>query len=134
MMKNCSPLLLELGAEDPGIFVTQSVHKQMAGFSQASQIHKKDSHIKGQDRYVPHKRLNNAFMLHASTSPFYPIFTTLDVNARMHQGKEGEYLWQRVVKMELNFVNWFCTIANISVPLFRHWYMARSGKTVNVRI
>ena len=98
MMKNCSPLLLELGAEDPGIFVTQSVHKQMAGFSQASQIHKKDSHIKGQDRYVPHKRLNNAFMLHASTSPFYPIFTTLDVNARMHQGKEGEYLWQRVVK------------------------------------
>ena len=51
MMKDCSPLLLDLGPEDPGIFVTQSVHKQQAGFSQTSQIHKKDSHIKGQSRY-----------------------------------------------------------------------------------
>ena len=32
MMKDCSPLLLELGPDDPGIFVTQSVHKQQAGF------------------------------------------------------------------------------------------------------
>ena len=40
MMKDCSPLLLELGPDDPGIFVTQSVHKQQAGFSQTSQIHK----------------------------------------------------------------------------------------------
>ena len=41
MMKDCSPLLIELGPEDPGIIVTQSVHKQQAGFSQTSQIHKK---------------------------------------------------------------------------------------------
>ena len=47
MMKDCSPMLLDLGEDDPGIFVTQSVHKQQAGFSQASQIHKKDRHIKG---------------------------------------------------------------------------------------
>ncbi|STD18519.1 ornithine decarboxylase [Enterobacter asburiae] len=69
MMADCSPLLLELNENDPGILVTQSVHKQQAGFSQTSQIHKKDSHIKGQQRYVPHKRLNNAFMMHASTRP-----------------------------------------------------------------
>lgn len=98
MMKDCSPLLLELGPNDPGIFVTQSVHKQQAGFSQASYIHKKDAHIKGQDRYVPHKRLNNAFMLHESTSPFYPIFATLDVNARMHEGEQGKFMWTNVVK------------------------------------
>ena len=98
MMKNCSPLLLDLGPEDPGIFVTQSVHKQQAGFSQASYIHKKDKHIKGQDRYVPHKRVNNAFMLHASTSPFYPIFATLDVNARMHEGEGGKYMWMNAVR------------------------------------
>ncbi|MDO1727153.1 ornithine decarboxylase, partial [Escherichia coli] len=73
MMADCSPLLLELNENDPGILVTQSVHKQQAGFSQTSQIHKKDSHIKGQQRYVPHKRMNNAFMMHASTSPFYPL-------------------------------------------------------------
>ena len=52
MMKVCSPLLSELCPEDPGIIVTQSVHKQQAGFSQCSQIHKKDNHINGQERYL----------------------------------------------------------------------------------
>lgn len=98
MMRDCSPLLLELGPEDPGIFVTQSVHKQQAGFSQTSQIHKKDSHIKGQDRYIPHKVLNNAFMMHASTSPFYPLFASLDVNAKMQEGEAGRRLWADSVK------------------------------------
>ncbi|MDF4667706.1 ornithine decarboxylase, partial [Vibrio parahaemolyticus] len=45
MMKQCSPLLLTLNKDDPGILVTQSVHKQLAGFSQTSQIHKKDAHL-----------------------------------------------------------------------------------------
>ena len=98
MMRDCSPLLLELGPEDPGIFVTQSVHKQQAGFSQTSQIHKKDSHIKGQDRYIPHKVLNNAFMMHASTSPFYPLFASLDVNAKLQEGEAGRRLWADCVK------------------------------------
>ena len=98
MMRDCSPLLLELGPEDPGIFVTQSVHKQQAGFSQTSQIHKKDSHIKGQDRYIPHKVLNNAFMMHASTSPFYPLFASLDVNAKRQEGEAGRRLWADCVK------------------------------------
>ncbi len=99
MMKNCSPLLLDLKENDPGIIVTQSVHKQQAGFSQTSQIHKKDSHIKGQKRYCNHKRFNNAFMIHASTSPFYPLFAALDVNAKMHDGESGRYLWNECVKI-----------------------------------
>ncbi|MDR6965531.1 ornithine decarboxylase SpeF [Shewanella putrefaciens] len=98
MMNDCSPLLLELTPEDPGIIVTQSVHKQQAGFSQTSQIHKKDKHIKGQTRYCNHKRFNNAFMMHASTSPFYPLFAALDVNAKMHEGASGRYLWREAVK------------------------------------
>ena len=99
MMKDCSPLLLELNENDPGILVTQSVHKQQAGFSQTSQIHKKDKHIKGQDRYVNHKRFNNAFMLHASTSPFYPLFATLDVNAKIQGSEAGLRLWHECVKV-----------------------------------
>ncbi|QKJ88588.1 Ornithine decarboxylase [Paramixta manurensis] len=94
-----SPLLLDLNENDPGIFVTQSVHKQQAGFSQTSQIHKKDNHIRGQQRFCPHKRLNNAFMLHASTSPFYPLFAALDVNAKMHQGDAGRRLWHDCVTL-----------------------------------
>lgn len=89
MMRDCSPLLLNLEPEDPGILVTQSVHKQQAGFSQTSQIHKKDSHIAGQDRYVNHKHFNNAYMLYSSTSPFYPMFASLDINARIAEGPAG---------------------------------------------
>ena len=99
MMKDCSPLLLELNENDPGILVTQSVHKQQAGFSQTSQLHKKDKHIKGQDRYVNHKRFNNAFMLHASTSPFYPLFAALDVNAKIQGSEAGRRLWHECVKV-----------------------------------
>jgi ornithine decarboxylase len=99
MMRDCSPLLLELGEGDPGIIVTQSVHKQQAGFSQASQIHKKDAHIRGQSRYVNHDRFNNAFMMQASTSPFYPIFASLDVNAQMHDEGSGERLWAHAVEV-----------------------------------
>ena len=102
MMKDCSPLLLELGPNDPGVLVTQSVHKQQAGFSQTSQIHKKDKHIKGQDRYVDHKRFNNSFMMHASTSPFYPLFASLDVNAKIHEGELGKQLWRECIEVGID--------------------------------
>lgn len=102
MMRDCSPLLLELNENDPGIFVTQSVHKQQAGFSQASQIHKKDSHIKGQKRYCNHKRMNNSYMMQASTSPFYPMFASLDINAKMHEGEAGRKMWLDCVKVGIN--------------------------------
>ena len=102
MMKDCSPLLLELGPNDPGVLVTQSVHKQQAGFSQTSQIHKKDKHIKGQDRHVDHKRFNNSFMMHASTSPFYPLFASLDVNAKIHEGELGKQLWRECIELGID--------------------------------
>jgi len=97
MMKDCSPLLLDLKPDDPGIIVTQSIHKQQAGFSQASQILKKDSHIKGQARYVPHKIFNNAFMVNSSTSPNYQIFASLDMNAKMQEGDAGKMLWHECI-------------------------------------
>ena len=69
---------------------TQSAHKQLASFSQASQIHVRDRHIKGQRRRVEHRRFNEGFMQHASTSPFYPLFASLDVGAQMMKGRSGE--------------------------------------------
>ncbi len=95
-----SPMRLEqLGPEMAGLFSTQSVHKQGAGFSQASQIHKRDEHIRGQKRYVEHKRFNESFLINASTSPFYPLFASLDVNAKVHEGKAGEMLWDRCIEL-----------------------------------
>jgi ornithine decarboxylase len=95
-----SPMRLEnLKPEMAGLFSTQSVHKQGAGFSQASQIHKRDEHIKGQKRFIEHKRFNEAFLMYCSTSPFYPLFAALDVNAKMHAGKGGEMLWDRCIAL-----------------------------------
>jgi ornithine decarboxylase len=36
-------------------------------------------------------------MLHASTSPFYPLFAALDVNAKIHEGESGRRLWAECV-------------------------------------
>ena len=132
MMKDCSPLLLELGSNDPGILVTQSVHKQQAGFSQTSQIHKKDKHIKGQDRYVDHKRFNNSFMMHASTSPFYPLFASLDVNAKIHEGELGKQLWRECIEVGIDArksVLRRCTYLRPLVPPVVHGKKWEEGNT-----
>jgi ornithine decarboxylase len=88
-----------LGPDAPGIIATQSTHKQLAGFSQASQIHVKDRHIKGQTRRVEHRRFNESFLVHASTSPFYPLFASLDVGAHMMKGRSGEVLWDDTIRL-----------------------------------
>jgi ornithine decarboxylase/arginine decarboxylase len=91
--------LPNLTVESPGIIATQSTHKQLASFSQASQIHVKDRHIKGQKRRVEHRRFNEGFMQHASTSPFYPLFASLDVGAQMMKGRSGEVLWDDTIRL-----------------------------------
>ncbi len=128
MMADSSPLLLELNENDPGSFATQSVHKQQAGFSQTSQIHKKDNHIRGQARFCPHKRLNNAFMLHASTSPFYPLFAALDVNAKIHEGESGRRLWAECVELASSRARLFLRAVSCSARLSRPLLMANCGK------
>ncbi|WP_424627948.1 Orn/Lys/Arg decarboxylase N-terminal domain-containing protein [Bradyrhizobium sp. SYSU BS000235] len=91
--------LSDLGPDAPGIIATQSTHKQLASFSQASQIHIKDRHIRGQKRRVEHRRFNESFMQHASTSPFYPLFASLDVGAQMMKGRSGEVLWDDTIRL-----------------------------------
>ena len=102
MMRDSSPLLLDLGPDDPGVFVTQSTHKQQAGLEMSSQILKKDSHIKGQKRYIDHKRLNNSYMQYATTSPSYVLYAGLDVNARMQEGEAGRRLWRECLLVGVN--------------------------------
>ena len=88
-----------LDGAQPGIIATQSAHKQLAGLSQTSQIHVKDHHIDGQARRVGHRRFNEMFLLHASTSPFYPLFASLDVGAHMMKGRQGEVLWDDTIRL-----------------------------------
>ncbi len=91
--------LRDLNEASPGIVATQSAHKQLASFSQASQIHMRDRHIKGQRRRVEHRRFNEGFMQFASTSPFYPLFASLDVGAQMMKGRSGEVLWDDAIRL-----------------------------------
>ncbi|XPE54104.1 Orn/Lys/Arg decarboxylase N-terminal domain-containing protein [Shigella flexneri] len=97
MMADSSPLLLELNENDPGIFVTQLVHKQQAGFSQTSHIIKKIT-ISADLPLLLHKRLNKT-TLHASHQPFDPLFAALDVNAKIHEGESGRRLWAERVEI-----------------------------------
>jgi arginine/lysine/ornithine decarboxylase len=100
LFANHSPMRVNwLGGNMPGLFSTQSAHAQGAAFSQTSQIHVRDEHIRGQRRRIGHRRFNESFLMHAPTSPFYPLLASLDVNAKVHAGKAGEALWDRCVAM-----------------------------------
>ena len=92
-----------LDENSPGIIATQSTHKQLASFSQASQIHTRDGHIRGQTRRVEHRRLNESFLVHASTSPFYPLFASLDVGAQMMKGRSGMILWDDTIRLGIEW-------------------------------
>lgn len=87
-------LTFPLAKDDPGILVTQSVHKQLAGFSMTSQLHKKDGHLRGMARYLEDDVLQAAYLMHISTSPYYPLLAGLEMNAYLHQ-KKGRELWQK---------------------------------------
>lgn len=120
LFEDHSPMRIkELTPQMPGLFSTQSVHKQGAGFSQASQIHKRDEHIRGQKRFIEHRRFNESFLIHASTSPFYPLFASLDVNAKVHEGKAGEMLWDGCIALGIE--------ARKKIREFVHYYAA-TGK------
>ncbi|WP_155286674.1 ornithine decarboxylase [Lacticaseibacillus zhaodongensis] len=92
-MKAMDPLQLDLGPDDPGIIVTQSVHKQQSGLAQTSQIHKKDAHIRGQKRYVTHEQFNHAYLKHVTTSFSYPVYASLAVNVALNSGARGRKIW-----------------------------------------
>lgn len=103
IMKHLSPLLLNLGPDDPGILVTQSLHKQQVGMAQASQILKKDSHIKGQERYVDHKHFNHAYLKFVTSSYAYPLYASLTVNSYVTAGKGNKKWWAETLRMGIEW-------------------------------
>lgn len=75
------------GGDRPTLFATQSTHKLLAALSQASYIH-----LRNGRRPIDHARFNEAFMMHASTSPQYAIIASNDVAAAMMDGPSGAAL------------------------------------------
>ena len=81
--------------KDQVIFETQSTHKLLAAFSQSSMIH-----IKGN---FNENILNENFMMHTSTSPFYPIVASCEVSAAMMTGHQGYDLINESIELALDF-------------------------------
>ena len=82
----------------PTMFATQSTHKLLAAFSQASMIHVRDGR-----NPIDHQRFNEAFMMHASTSPFYPIIASNDISAAMMDGPGGKALTDVSIREAVSF-------------------------------
>ena len=80
------PTALECGAD----YATQSTHKVLSAFSQASMIHVNDA---GFDEHLFRENFN----MHASTSPQYTLIASLDV-ARKQAVMEGYRLLDRCLK------------------------------------
>jgi len=85
------------GERTPGkvIFETQSTHKMLAAFSQASLIH-----IKGD---YDEETFNEAYMMHTTTSPSYPLVASIETAAAMLRGNPGKRLINRSVERALHF-------------------------------
>ncbi len=83
--------------EHPVLFATQSTHKVLAAFSQASMIHIRDGHKPPGER-ISHDRFNEAYMMHASTSPQYGIIASLDVATAMMDGEAGHALMDETIE------------------------------------
>jgi arginine decarboxylase len=91
---------------DPTIFATQSTHKLLAAFSQGSMIH-----IRPSDRApVEPSRFNEAYMMHGSTSPFYPMIACLDVASAMMDGPGGLVLVEEAIREAIRFRKRIVTI------------------------
>lgn len=103
LLENLSPLSASYGPEDPGILVTQSVHKQQAGMTQVSQILKKDSHIKGQRRYVDHIHFNNAYLKFVTSSYSYPLYASLVANAALASSSARGKWWHDLLIQTIDF-------------------------------
>lgn len=74
-----------VNAEHPPIFVSQSTHKLLTAFSQASMIHiKNGSHVK-----INPDEFNESYMMHGSTSPQYNMIASLDVATKMMDDNGG---------------------------------------------
>ena len=82
----------------PTVFATHSTHKLLAALSQASLLHIRDGRSP-----IPHERFNESFMMHASTSPFYPIIVSNDITAAMMEGPGGLALTHESIEEAVAF-------------------------------
>jgi arginine decarboxylase len=81
------------------VYSTQSIHKLLAGISQASQVLVQDSQTVKLDKHL----FNEAYLMHTSTSPQYSIIASCDVAAAMMEPPGGTALVEESIAEALDF-------------------------------
>jgi len=94
--------------DKPTLFAVQSTHKMLAAFSMASMVHVKQS----QRAPLEFDQFNEAFMMHGTTSPFYPLIASLDVAAAMMDEPAGPTLMSETIFDAISFRKAMSSIAH----------------------
>jgi len=106
--------------DKPTIFTVTSTHKLLAALSQASLIGVRDGR-----KPVEHGRFNEAFMMHASTSPQYSIIVSNEISAAMMDGVGGITLTTESISEAVAFRKSLCRAFQTAVKkndwMFRTW-------------
>ncbi len=92
----------------PQLFAVQSTHKMLAAFSMGSMVHVKLSPRAPLD----FDQFNEAFMMHGTTSPFYPLIASLDVAAAMMDEPAGPTLMDETIQDAVSFRKAMSSIAH----------------------
>ncbi|MGB2579611.1 arginine/lysine/ornithine decarboxylase [Elusimicrobium simillimum] len=94
-----SPYGKKRGLHRAPVFSTQSTHKLLWAFSQGSMLHFKQ----GTGKYeLDMQGLKEASLMHASTSPFYPMFASLDVSSAIMES-DGYKIVDRALTEAIKF-------------------------------
>src|SRR5260370_11948022 len=83
----------------PQLFAVQSKHKMLAAFSMASMVHIKLSPRAPLD----FDQFNESFMMHGTTSPFYPLIASLDVAAAIMDEPAGPTVMDETLQECIRF-------------------------------
>jgi arginine decarboxylase len=92
----------------PLIFAVQSTHKMLAAFSMASMIHVKLS----PRAPMEFDQFNESFMMHGTTSPFYPMIASIDVATAMMDEPAGQTLMTETIQDAINFRKAMASVAH----------------------
>jgi arginine decarboxylase len=92
----------------PTIFAVQSTHKMLAAFSMSSMIH-----VKLSDRApLDFDQFNESFMMHGTTSPFYPMIASIDVAAAMMDEPAGHTIMEETLGDAISFRKAMSSVAH----------------------
>ena len=88
----------EKNNQGPTVFATHSTHKLLNALSQASWLH-----VRNGKSAIDFQRFNQAYMMHATTSPLYAISASNDIAVSQMDGNKGLSLTTEVIREAVDF-------------------------------